>query len=217
MSTQTDAVEVTTVLYHFNSHSRLARSFPPLSTKAQITPTLSTIAFWPPLVCLLCLPFGFIHIQRNPRLKIDAPSACCGQESNLQIDLCETTGKGRIATVNNVGPVPAIRVYLSLYLHCPSITIFLTYFFPKALVTCRDNDMMQETLLRCVWTSSTSQLHPEHERTTTTTKKPPFQSSSIFVWSHCMLSRQSKQWLLNNVPNVKHKNKYSCMFSSAMK
>lgn len=123
--------------------------------------------------------------------------------------------KGRIATVNNAGPVPAIPVSLSLYLHCPNITIFQTFFLSKALVTCRDNDMMQETLLRCFWTLSTSQLHPEQERTTKTNL---FQSISIFVWCHYMLTRQSKQWLLNNaVPIVKHKNKYSCMLSSIIK
>lgn len=144
-----------------------------------------------------------------------------GQESNPQIKLCETTTKkGRIATVNNVGPVPAIPVYLSLYLHCPNITVFLCFFLHPLSPPKSSGDLQRqwhdatgtpEMDLNFIWTS---QLKPEQERT----KRTPFQSSSKFVWSHCILSRHSKQWLLNGIaPSVTHRHKYLCAFSSVIK
>lgn len=110
--------------------------------------------------------------------------------------------------------------FIWAYIFTAQISLFSCVFFctpsplPKALVTCRDNDMMQQAILRWIWTSSTSQLKPEQERT----KRTPFQSSSKFVWSHCILSRHSKQWLLNGIaPSVTHRHKYLCAFSSVIK
>lgn len=130
MSTQNNAVEVNTVLYHWNSHSKPVRNLPSLWIKARILDYFAfvySINLTPIVLSHLILIFS---LKKPHVLKNHASFPCCDYQSNLQIDFSETR-RGSWATVNNVGLVPAITVYRRLYLHCQNTTVFPNIFLLK--------------------------------------------------------------------------------------
>lgn len=161
MSTQNDAVEVNTVLYHLNSHSRPDRNFSSLWIKAQILDDFDFVYSinLSPVVCLhLVLVFFFKkppHLKKwclLPLLWLGVKSAN-GFLRNKKENQCYSKQCWTCANYFSLSKVVSAL---------PKYYYFSQRFFAKALVTCRDNTMMQEILHRCLWTSLTSQLHPEH-------------------------------------------------------